>query len=367
MEKTMVQTPAKKRKASASSLKHDRLSSAAKKNVKSSPTPTKKSTPNSGSKRKRITSQSPATAGRKKRGTGSRYDSSLGLLTRKFLKLLRGAHDGSLDLNATAQELDVQKRRIYDITNVLEGIGLLEKKSKNTIMWKGGGTKVTPEKANKLQQLRLKLQTMKNEEKEIDDSILRVAQELNQAAENRSNRNHAYATSQDLQSLPSFKNERVLAIRAPSGTTLEVPDPYEGGLQAGKRRYQIFLKSPQGGIDVFLVSTENEELPKSGTNTGNGGLGSSSSSKKKINNSVQNSNSRSRTDGEKRKMDDTPVSTALKSGASPAIDMSPGTNSDFPGFNGGLVKLSPLPVTEDYNFTLDDDDGVHEFFLSEKF
>ena len=48
-------------------------------------------------------------------------------------------------------------------------------------------------------------------------------------------------------------------------------------------------------------------------------------------------------------MDDTPISRALKSGASPAIDMSPGINSDFPGFNGGLVKLSPLPVTEDYN------------------
>lgn len=32
-----------------------------------------------------------------------------------------------------------QKRRIYDITNVLEGIGLIEKKSKNSIVWKGGG------------------------------------------------------------------------------------------------------------------------------------------------------------------------------------------------------------------------------------
>ncbi|CAF2034027.1 unnamed protein product, partial [Rotaria magnacalcarata] len=30
-----------------------------------------------------------------------------------------------------------QKRRIYDITNVLEGIGLIEKQSKNTIRWKG--------------------------------------------------------------------------------------------------------------------------------------------------------------------------------------------------------------------------------------
>lgn len=33
-------------------------------------------------------------------------------------------------------ELQVQKRRIYDITNVLEGVGLIEKESKNNIRWK---------------------------------------------------------------------------------------------------------------------------------------------------------------------------------------------------------------------------------------
>ena len=33
--------------------------------------------------------------------------------------------------------LQVQKRRIYDITNVLEGIGLIEKKGKNNIQWRG--------------------------------------------------------------------------------------------------------------------------------------------------------------------------------------------------------------------------------------
>ena len=36
-----------------------------------------------------------------------------------------------------AHNVQVQKRRIYDITNVLEGIGLIEKKSKNNIQWKG--------------------------------------------------------------------------------------------------------------------------------------------------------------------------------------------------------------------------------------
>lgn len=41
-----------------------------------------------------------------------------------------------LDLNKAAEFLDVQKRRIYDITNVLEGINLITKKSKNNIQWK---------------------------------------------------------------------------------------------------------------------------------------------------------------------------------------------------------------------------------------
>ncbi|KAH9372580.1 hypothetical protein HPB48_006231 [Haemaphysalis longicornis] len=44
-----------------------------------------------------------------------------------------------VDLNRASEELGVQKRRIYDITNVLEGVGLIEKKSKNNIRWREGG------------------------------------------------------------------------------------------------------------------------------------------------------------------------------------------------------------------------------------
>ena len=42
-----------------------------------------------------------------------------------------------MDLNEAADRLNVQKRRIYDITNVLEGIHMLKKVSKNQIVWKG--------------------------------------------------------------------------------------------------------------------------------------------------------------------------------------------------------------------------------------
>jgi len=53
--------------------------------------------------------------------------------------LIRDSKDDlSVDLNDAAIKLNVQKRRIYDITNVLEGIGLIEKTIKNKIKWKAG-------------------------------------------------------------------------------------------------------------------------------------------------------------------------------------------------------------------------------------
>ena len=49
---------------------------------------------------------------------------------------LQEAEEGLLDLKVAADMLQVkQKRRIYDITNVLEGIGLIEKRNKNCIQW----------------------------------------------------------------------------------------------------------------------------------------------------------------------------------------------------------------------------------------
>jgi hypothetical protein len=70
----------------------------------------------------------------------SRLDNSLGELTKKFISLIQQSSMTSastVDLNVAAIQLRVQKRRIYDITNVLEGIGLIEKTIKNKIRWKG--------------------------------------------------------------------------------------------------------------------------------------------------------------------------------------------------------------------------------------
>lgn len=65
----------------------------------------------------------------------SRFDTSLGFLTRRFAELMSHSADGILDLNLVAQQLNAPKRRVYDVTNVLEGVQLIKKKSKNQIQW----------------------------------------------------------------------------------------------------------------------------------------------------------------------------------------------------------------------------------------
>lgn len=62
-----------------------------------------------------------------------------------------------------------------------------------------------------------------------------------------------YLHQRDISGLACYQQNTVMAIRAPQGTTLEVPDPDEG-MPEGERRYQIYLKSPKGPIDVYVVS-----------------------------------------------------------------------------------------------------------------
>ena len=59
------------------------------------------------------------------------------MLTHRFVDLILSKDNYLLDLNEAATMLNVHKRRIYDITNVLEGIGYVEKVHKNVIKWIG--------------------------------------------------------------------------------------------------------------------------------------------------------------------------------------------------------------------------------------
>lgn len=190
-------------------------------------------------------------------GTGAgpcRYDSSLGLLTKKFITIVEGADEGVLDLNSAAEQLQVQKRRIYDITNVLEGIGLIEKKGKNHIQWKGFGVAGgAADASTDIVSLKAEMQALHEQELGLDAHVKAMRESLRALNEDKVNKPLLYVTQDDVKSVPTFARDTLVVIKAPFGTTLEVPDPDEG-MDYPNRRYQIILKSNNGAIAVFLVN-----------------------------------------------------------------------------------------------------------------
>ncbi|WJX50006.1 hypothetical protein P8452_36371 [Trifolium repens] len=188
-----------------------------------------------------------------------RYDSSLGLLTKKFINLIKQAEDGILDLNNAADTLEVQKRRIYDITNVLEGIGLIEKKLKNRIQWKGLDVSKPGEADDSFASLQAEIENLTMEERRLDEQIREMQEKLRDLSEDENNEKLLFVTEEDIKNLPCFQNETLIAIKAPHGTTLEVPDPDEA-VDYPQRRYRIVLRSTMGPIDVYLVSQFEEKF-----------------------------------------------------------------------------------------------------------
>ncbi|XP_031480851.1 E2F transcription factor-like E2FF isoform X2 [Nymphaea colorata] len=71
--------------------------------------------------------------------TYNRKEKSLGLLCQNFLSLYNREGVESVGLDEAASRLGVERRRIYDIVNVLESVGVLARKAKNQYSWKGFG------------------------------------------------------------------------------------------------------------------------------------------------------------------------------------------------------------------------------------
>jgi len=354
-------------------------------------------------------------------GTGdvnSRFEKSLGLLTTRFVSLLQEAEHGILDLKVAADALNVkQKRRIYDITNVLEGIGLIEKKNKNCIQWKGAvAGSNTPEATDRLAVLKDEITRLEDFEKVVDKHKAWVKQSIENIKEDISNYQLSYMTHQDI--CECFEGDTLLAIQAPIGTQLGVEViPEVSGAIGGtigkeaivaKKRYQMHLKSLEGQIYVLLVNkdSENEQplvvqvpppqdmaeaIRKDQQSQGHSIEIDSAQEKNKT--SIQGAQTNTRSVGRKHKAD-SPISQESqelttskrqkievieKEMILPVIDRSTEVedilsgkvlDTDIPGLEelmstemfGPLMRLSPPPSEKDYCFNLDDSEGVCDLF-----
>nr|XP_036672563.1 transcription factor E2f1 isoform X2 [Drosophila suzukii] len=187
-------------------------------------------------------------------GDRNRADTSLGILTKKFVDLLQESPDGVVDLNEASTRLRVQKRRIYDITNVLEGINILEKKSKNNIQWRCGQSMVSQERSRRIEAESQRLEQQENELNMAIDQMRGNLTEISKEVENTGGK--AYVTQNDLLNVDLFKDQIVIVIKAPPEAKLVLPNT--------KLPREIYVKAENSGeINVFLchdTSPENSPI-----------------------------------------------------------------------------------------------------------
>ncbi|NWU94156.1 E2F5 factor, partial [Upupa epops] len=293
----------------------------------------------------------------------SRHEKSLGLLTTKFVSLLQEAKDGVLDLKAAADTLAVrQKRRIYDITNVLEGIDLIEKKSKNSIQWKGVGAGCnTKEVVDRLRYLEAEIEDLELKEKELDQQKLWVQQSIKNVMDDSINHQYPFNLIVGILELELSSRETLLAIQAPCGTQLEVPIPELG--QNGQKKYQINLKSSSGPIHVLLINKESSSsmpmvfpVPPPDDLTQPTSQPAALETPFKPPAASQNPPEEQNLNQGQELPQTAVADTPSGNISGDIIDELLMSSDVFP-----LLRLSPTPG-DDYNFNLDDNEGVCDLF-----
>ncbi|KAM5298791.1 transcription factor E2F3 [Ctenodactylus gundi] len=276
----------------------------------------------------------------------TRYDTSLGLLTKKFIQLLSQSPDGVLDLNKAAEVLKVQKRRIYDITNVLEGIHLIKKKSKNNVQWMGCSLSEDGGMLAQCQGLSKEVTELSQEEKKLDELIQSCTLDLKLLTEDSENQRYplchrSYVTYQDIRKISGLKDQTVIVVKAPPETRLEVPDSIES--------LQIHLASTQGPIEVYLCPEETETHSPMKTNQDHNGNIPKPTSKDLASNNSGHS--------------DCSISMANLSPLASPANLLQQTEDQIPSnLEGPFVNLLPPLLQEDYLLSLGEEEGISDLF-----
>lgn len=154
--------------------------------------------------------------------------------------------------------------------NVLEGIQIVTKTSKNRIRWAqwGGDDKRTnSEERLQLEQELLLVETgvdkLDHDLEAIEEQIARMTAPLpSSKPEDHTNLdNRAFLSFEDMRSLHTDA-DTVIVMRAPANTVCQHTD-YAALVPKTNMQHQIFLRSPGPPIQVTLVQPENCPMVKS--------------------------------------------------------------------------------------------------------
>ena len=102
----------------------------------------------------------------------ARYENSLEFLTKRLMYLMHNMGGNVLNINEIATTLNVQKRRVYDVIHVLEGINIVKRTSKNQVMIRKGEESWSSDDIIRLQK---EVAHYRQEEIVLDEKICELA------------------------------------------------------------------------------------------------------------------------------------------------------------------------------------------------
>ncbi|KAI4291227.1 hypothetical protein PAPHI01_0501 [Pancytospora philotis] len=180
--------------------------------------------------------------------SSKRDENSLCTLTQRFIKLLRKAPDNLINISFAADVLCVGKRRIYDIVNVLEGLGMVSKWSVNGVKWAGPGfDEILSSDSNEEYYLEDAAKEQLCEEALLDCEIEELQDEIEKLSLDKVNVDNSFVTYDDLQGLEMFADRFVFALKAPLDSVMDYPK-YDKG------RYHVKISADDGKISVYYVN-----------------------------------------------------------------------------------------------------------------
>ena len=184
-----------------------------------------------------------------------KQENSLSQLTQNFLNYIKMKGRIRISINDLVEDLNVKKRRIYDITNVLQGIGYLEKKGKNEILWiKNNNTITIPNNNNNITskektisenyisnycQLKKEFDDLKSQNKEIADNLNKYREEFRLISQKNEFPKYGYITFDDIKDLSINEKVNFMLIKAPKGTLINVIDDEESKKAYNKIKTQM--------------------------------------------------------------------------------------------------------------------------------
>lgn len=181
-------------------------------------------------------------------------------LTQSFIKILTEANGKEVDLSFCERKLNTPKRRLYDIINVLAGVGLIQRLGKS---------KVKISEVQDIAKLNLDFNVpsgfnsdvnnnnmaISDREREIDILLNKCETELKDLSESELFDQFAFITEEDIANIDPSSEYTLFSISGPKGlNAIMDSDPHDPFLH----RLIFKIENGEGAINVQPISKTNK-------------------------------------------------------------------------------------------------------------